>query len=124
MQQSVDEVAKVSAEPGALAIPLEMRREALQVLRDGLKAVTRDKNPDNKTRLESARMILAYDVGLPVVRQVRIVGNFATFSDKISKLAESPEGLRTLTQLKEMGVIDLDVHDSFINGGGSDTEEN
>jgi hypothetical protein len=108
--------------PGTMAIPAETQENALRTIEDAMNnAMWSPEKPDYRTRMEAAKLILAYAVGLPVVRQIRITGDFSTFGDKISKLAESPEGLRTLKQLKEMGVIDFDVKDSFKKGDKGDT---
>ncbi len=92
-------------------ISLAMRAKALAALEAGLEATRRifdrDKGdwivePDFATRTKCVELTLAYDVGKPVERQVKLTGNFESYSDKLEKLLASPEGI---TQALALGLI-------------------
>lgn len=90
-------------------ISAELKDEAIDGLRDGLRATRRywDKGseewvvePDYATRTRNIELILAYAEGRPVERTVKLTADFSTFSDKLAKLVSTPEGLRTAIALE------------------------
>lgn len=98
--------------PGVLLIPAELRAKALEAIEGALTAQRRywDKDTkafveeeDHPTRLRAAELALAYDVGRPVERQVKLTGDVSTYDDKLERLLASPEGLALAIRL---GLID------------------
>lgn len=84
-------------------IPADLRAKAIQALRDGLDATRRYwckesksfvAEPDYGVRVKTAELVLAYDVGRPVERQVKLTGDFTDYNDKLVKMCATPEGLK------------------------------
>jgi hypothetical protein len=61
--------------------------------------------PDAKTRLEAAKLALAYSEGMPVQRQLRIEGAFKDRHAEMLEVARTPSGRKLLLA---MGAIDDD----------------
>lgn len=93
-------------------ISQELINEAVQTLASALKAesvkwdgaakvmVT---NPDFQVRLRAAELLLNYGIGKPIERSVKLTGDFSSYSDRLTALCASPEGLRTAVML---GLVD------------------
>ncbi len=101
-------LARTHDAPQQMLIRPELREKALQALEDGLAATKRFFNkeaggwiaePDYQTRVKSAELVLAYDVGRPVERKVELKGSFTGYDEKLEKLCATPEGLAAAIKL-------------------------
>ena len=50
--------------------------------------------PDYPTRQKAIELALAYRLGRPIERQVKLTGGFQSHNDKVAALCATPEGLR------------------------------
>lgn len=50
--------------------------------------------PDYPTRQKAIELVLAYRLGRPIERQVKLTGGFQSHNDKVAALCATPEGLR------------------------------
>ncbi len=89
------------------------REKALETIRGAMEAenVIYDgsarklvRTPEYKTRLAAATLLLAYDEGLPVKRQITLTGDFKGAEDVMDRFRNSPEGAKTLAGLVGLGL--------------------
>jgi hypothetical protein len=85
--------------------------KAVAVILDGLKATKKywspvskqfEEEPDHKTRLDSAKTIIAYREGTPIQRVVAVTESFESLRDALAAATHSEEAQRVLRELEVM----------------------
>ena len=113
--------SRARATPPAGQKPLiapDLRDDAIAALREGLKATRRfwdkasgmfQEEPDYAARTRAAELVLAYAEGRPIERQVKLSGDFSSYSDKLAKLVATPSGLK---QAIALGLVEKPQKDA------------
>lgn len=88
---------------GAVVVPVRLAELAIEELEKQIKATKRmprvdapgqwEDIPDYSVRQKAIETALAYVIGRPVERQMRITGDVSTYGEKLARLVATPAGL-------------------------------